>query len=128
MGLLTKGECLGAAKALSLGVVNVKEVSSHDVPAGCSVRVSGAPDSTTSTAEVFFNAEDSSATCGQKSGPEQIMGTSSVMGLKLSVTVDKPKAQNAPNNVTITMSGPANVWFGIGFNAKVMATSPYTIV
>jgi len=44
------------------------------------------------------------------------------------VTVDKPKAKNALSNVTITMSGPADVWFAVGFNAKVMATSPYTIV
>ena len=29
---------------------------------------------------------------------------------------------------TITMSGPANSWFGAGFNASAMADSPYTLV
>lgn len=29
---------------------------------------------------------------------------------------------------TITMSGPADVWFGAGFNASAMADSPYTLV
>lgn len=28
----------------------------------------------------------------------------------------------------ITMSGPANAWFGAGFNASAMADSPYTLV
>lgn len=29
---------------------------------------------------------------------------------------------------TITLKGPSNAWFGIGFNAVVMSDSPYTIV
>lgn len=29
---------------------------------------------------------------------------------------------------TITASGPADVWFGIGFNASAMADSPYTLI
>ena len=31
-------------------------------------------------------------------------------------------------NAKITMSGPADVWFGAGFNASAMADSPYTLV
>lgn len=30
--------------------------------------------------------------------------------------------------VTITLSGPSNVWFGVGFNALEMADTPYTII
>jgi len=29
---------------------------------------------------------------------------------------------------TITASGPADVWFGVGFNASAMADSPYTLI
>lgn len=38
------------------------------------------------------------------------------------------KNPNAEGLVTITASGPASVWFGIGFNASVMSDSPYTLV
>jgi hypothetical protein len=30
--------------------------------------------------------------------------------------------------VNITISGPSNVWFGVGFNARAMEDSPYTLV
>jgi hypothetical protein len=30
-------------------------------------------------------------------------------------------------NATITLNGPADAWFGVGFNAQNMADSPYTI-
>ena len=32
------------------------------------------------------------------------------------------------DGVTITMTGPAGVWFGVGFDAQHMTDSPYTIV
>ena len=31
-------------------------------------------------------------------------------------------------NATITMTGPADVWFAVGFGAQLMADAPYTIV
>ena len=37
----------------------------------------------------------------------------------LSVTVD-----GSHNSVAITITGPSNVWFGVGFNASVMADNP----
>ena len=30
--------------------------------------------------------------------------------------------------VNVTISGPANVWFGVGFNANEMADKPWTII
>jgi hypothetical protein len=36
--------------------------------------------------------------------------------------------KTSTGKVTITMSGPADAWFGIGFNATVMSDSPYTLV
>ncbi len=29
---------------------------------------------------------------------------------------------------TITLSGPADVWFGVGWNAKTMTDQPYAII
>ena len=31
-------------------------------------------------------------------------------------------------NVTITVSGPSDKWFGVGFGARLMAESPYAII
>jgi hypothetical protein len=32
------------------------------------------------------------------------------------------------NTATITLTGPADVWFGFGFNAVEMSDSPYTFI
>lgn len=45
-----------------------------------------------------------------------------------SIVGDITEKTPAGGIVTITASGPADVWFGIGFNASVMADSPYTLV
>ena len=36
--------------------------------------------------------------------------------------------KSAVGDVTITLTGPADAWFGVGFNAVTMANSPYTLV
>jgi hypothetical protein len=37
-------------------------------------------------------------------------------------------AKDSEGVATITVSGPASGWFGVGFDAKVMSDSPYTLV
>jgi hypothetical protein len=37
-------------------------------------------------------------------------------------------SKGVEGDATITMSGPAMGWFGVGFNAKIMSDAPYTIV
>ena len=37
-------------------------------------------------------------------------------------------SKSTGGNVTITMSGPADVWFGVGFNAGQMSDQPYTLI
>ena len=36
--------------------------------------------------------------------------------------------KKSPGDATITLSGPSDRWFGVGFNAQVMSDSPYTLV
>ena len=36
--------------------------------------------------------------------------------------------RSVPGTATITISGPASGWFGVGLNAKLMTDSPYTII
>jgi len=38
------------------------------------------------------------------------------------------KSTASNGNATITLTGPADVWFGVGLNAQNMADSPYTFV
>jgi len=45
-----------------------------------------------------------------------------------SIEGDISEKQPQGGKATITMSGPANSWFGAGFNASAMADSPYTLV
>jgi len=38
------------------------------------------------------------------------------------------KSNVSDGNATITLSGPADVWFGVGLDAENMADSPYTLI
>ena len=91
---------------------------SDKLPSGCSVRVNASSKS----AQLFFNGNNRSlAGCG---GPgHSITGRQETALATLGLLMDP-----VGNNVTITISGPADVWFGIGFDTQYMANAPYTIV
>ena len=38
------------------------------------------------------------------------------------------KTQHDKVNVRLTMSGPSDVWFGVGFDDSTMADRPYAII
>ena len=38
------------------------------------------------------------------------------------------KIEHDKVNVKLTMSGPSDVWFGVGFDASTMADKPYAII
>jgi len=64
---------------------------------------------------------NSSTQCG--SNTKNFIGQTDVdniTGVGTKITVDK--------QLTIELVGPANVWFGVAFNAKQMSDLPYTIV
>ena len=50
------------------------------------------------------------------------------MGSKRSLVEVGLKIDPARDIVTIRLTGPANVWFGVGFNAQAMKDRPWTIV
>ena len=103
-----------AAKLLGNSTkVTTKTVSDSSVPAGCSV--SGSEDG--SSATVTFNTGASTACCGAT----ETAGTSKSL-VQLTVGVD---AGNDRAKITIT--GPGDRWFGVGFNATLMADKPYAI-
>ena len=71
--------------------------------------------------EAVFNTAQSSKTC-EPPGPMQLAGTAQ-LGQLTNLTL-----QSDGSNVTITISGPDAVWFGVGFNAQAMSALPYAII
>ena len=75
------------------------------------------------TIEAVFNTASASGTqCGVTDGrPVRSMG-SSTKAVAVHLDLDE-----ATHNATITLEGPADVWYGVGFNAQLMNDLPYTI-
>lgn len=113
----TAAACFAAAKQLNglrNATVSTKTVSDSTTPPGCSIAASAGGD----TATAVFNTKADSAACC--SPGDAIVGTArSLVTLSLSVS---------PKNATITMTGPAAVWFGVGFDATLMDDMPYAII
>ena len=96
--------------------VTTKTVNSEVAPAGCSIAV--APDA--STARVVFNTNaGSKACCG--TGGAIVGAAKSLVALRLAVS-------SAKSQVTITLEGPSDVWFGVGLDAQLMDDAPYAVI
>lgn len=116
----TASECFQAVtKLLGMnGTMRTSAIDDAGLPAGCLVVASGM----TSGPAAVFNKNNSSS-CAKGSSPTpKLVGTASSL-VSLSVTVDAAK-----NEVEILAAGPADVWWGVGFNASNMGDQPWTIV
>jgi hypothetical protein len=73
----------------------------------------------------YYNSDSTSTVvCGGKLGSRKASGASTTSnGVRLHVAVDEALGQ-----VTVTVTGPDGVWFGVGFNASQMSDLPYAIV
>ena len=116
----TGEECFDAIASLVTSVVaNVTEKITS-APSGCYILANAQGN------EAHYNAQSTStAVCGSTSGrPVRAMGTadSASHNFKIDLVVD-----GGTGNVTITLQGPSDVWFGVGFNASTMSDLPYTI-
>eukprot|EP01063_Lacrimia_lanifica_P020562 TRINITY_DN2785_c0_g1_i1.p1 TRINITY_DN2785_c0_g1~~TRINITY_DN2785_c0_g1_i1.p1 ORF type:complete len:709 (+),score=227.02 TRINITY_DN2785_c0_g1_i1:67-2193(+) len=106
----------GVASVLNAtGTVNATGIRA-DLPRGCSI-VPGATASAPATA--YFNTAPSGAACPTASAGG-VEGTMHNL-VRLHVAVNA-------TGVTITATGPADVWFAAGFNAQAMAETPYAIL
>lgn len=108
-------DCFNAVATMGLQVdKNVTlSAASDSIPHGCSV-LSDSDGKWTATFNRFTSTKECS-TSPFRSG---------------AVTFDNgvtAKVELNTTTATITLSGPADAWFGIGFNATAMADSPYTI-
>lgn len=93
--------------------VTTAQGSSTVLPKGCSIKVEGG------AASVFFNTNaHSTSTCG--TGVDTVEGeAASLVTLGLSLSLSQ--------GATVTMTGPAANWFGVGFDTHVMPGA-YAIV
>jgi hypothetical protein len=108
-------ECFSAAKNLE-GVrgfaVQTAQGPSESMPTGCSVIVdSGA-------LKVFFNTKKSKVCCGADV-PALEGSIKSLVNVMMTVS---------NSSVKLTLSGPDDLWFAVGFFAQDMADQPYTVV
>jgi hypothetical protein len=110
-------ECRAALSQLTSpsSPINITKVTSAALPAGCSAALQG------STVVGFFNKDAASPTvdCGHNSTARRSGSSSTLVDLKVELDT---------TDATITITGPATVWFGVGFNATSMADRPWTVV
>jgi len=110
----TADECFTAAMGLGLGKIHSNQtIASLDQPEGCFIETkNGAFD-------VYFNSKAGTASCG-KANVTAVFGHSKTDIGSCSLQID--------NQVSITMSGPSDKWFAVGFNASSMSDTPWTVV
>jgi len=110
-------ECFAAAvdfPGLSANAsITTKTVSDDTLPKGCSVSAS----SDGNKAQFVFNTMVSSTIVCEANEVAGSVSAFVTLGLHLTDAL-----------ATVTMTGPEGVWFGVGFNATLMADLPYAIV
>ncbi len=98
-------------------------ISVHDptLPNGCILRPDNSGKNGLSYSALFNTVDSDTQSCGKGvMGPFQGFASSL---LNVSVALDPSNAK-----VTVTLTGPADVWFGIGWNAGLMADTPYAFI
>ncbi|XP_071127367.1 uncharacterized protein [Mytilus edulis] len=100
-----------------LGVKSTKNVtltiSSNAVPSGCSV-----DSESDGTLTVYYNEFKSTKQCSTSS--KRTGRANFDIGVSIKAAISETS--------TISLTGPADAWFGVGFNATNMANSPYTLI
>lgn len=113
----TAAECFEAVvKLISPNVtVQTTTINNETMPAGCAIAESGGIVTVT-----FNTVNPNSATCGV--APTAVMGsTQSLVTVSAHLDAEADEAR-------ISMAGPSDVWFGVGFNAQEMSDEPWTVV
>mmetsp|Transcript_11909 Transcript_11909/g.30617 ORF Transcript_11909/g.30617 Transcript_11909/m.30617 type:complete len:553 (+) Transcript_11909:1-1659(+) len=122
--VVTANECFSSISQIGITAASVLKnstVSSTTLPGGCSVVMADAENAT-----VFFNTEPGSACGGSSNSTGQLVGIASIVGgIKFGLQLDTALAGGV---ATITITGPADVWFGLGLGAQQMSDSPNAII
>ena len=118
---IASSDCFaGARKSFGDLIQKNITVDSASLPPGCTI-VRNSPSA--NTLEVTFNKQrKSTVQCEGSTNPSKTTGHAESL-VSLNVSVDSQK-----DEVLISIQGPSDTWFGVGFNASLMQDSPYTIV
>ena len=113
-------DCWAAAQVLGLNATNIVNQSAADpkAPHGCTVSIAG------DTATALYNTAGAG---GCTPGATRVGQATSIVNVTLALTLDTTAAAGA-GVATIAITGPSDVWFGVGLNATNMADAPYTLI
>eukprot|EP01002_Notosolenus_urceolatus_P007757 NODE_306_length_2266_cov_21.156067_g238_i0.p1 GENE.NODE_306_length_2266_cov_21.156067_g238_i0~~NODE_306_length_2266_cov_21.156067_g238_i0.p1 ORF type:complete len:721 (+),score=196.19 NODE_306_length_2266_cov_21.156067_g238_i0:236-2164(+) len=117
-GITSADECFGAAASVQNHVLRNTSGSRTDAPPGCSLL----PIPESHGFQAFFNEDAKSPTTCKPGGHLK------VGGVVESLTTLAVELDVATETATITMTGPAAVWYGVGWNAQRMADLPNAII
>mmetsp|Transcript_19469 Transcript_19469/g.23306 ORF Transcript_19469/g.23306 Transcript_19469/m.23306 type:complete len:842 (-) Transcript_19469:99-2624(-) len=121
----TPQACFDAAASVGVDVRHVSNMSVTDksIPEGCTMAANS-----NGTTTVYFNQAHSTVHCSTAASRLGVTALSEV-GVTVNVSL-AGLTEHTPHSgkATITLSGPSDVWFAVGFNATVMADSPYALV
>ena len=110
--------CFDGIEELLGGAPSSKRVvDDHEkFPSGCALGADGTA--------VFNKAIASKATCGHANTVvANGVAKDALTGVEVNITLNGAKGE-----ALIELTGPSDVWFGVGINANVMADHPYAII
>jgi hypothetical protein len=119
--IATSSECFQAAKEfVPQGTEIQNDAGSFDdnVPVGCSLEYSAEKGN---EVIIRFNEKKSAPSCDKLNATSSVGSQASLVHVSLSLDAKK-------NEAVITLTGPAGVWFGVGWDAQVMADAPWAII
>ena len=103
-------------EATGVNITNIMTIHDPNWPQGCILTPK-----VSDSFSALFNAAPSSKTCGNVS--KVALKGSTLLGPQVHI-----KMEHDLVTATLTISGPANVWFGVGFGASTMNDKPYAII
>eukprot|EP00440_Ansanella_granifera_P035912 gb/GFBE01038957.1/.p1 GENE.gb/GFBE01038957.1/~~gb/GFBE01038957.1/.p1 ORF type:complete len:785 (+),score=142.22 gb/GFBE01038957.1/:1-2355(+) len=117
--IVAADQCFDSVASLKLGqVARNFSVTDTAVPAGCFF----VTHSRNGTVDAYFNDKPSSVACGGGDHTATLAGSIRTdVGTSLRVKI-------GASSVELTLSGPAEAWYGFGFHADTMKSQPYAIV
>lgn len=110
--------CKSILQSIDASITTVQTISDSNLPSGCILQ--------NKPHKGLFNkaASGSATNCGSIDNPSLNASISSPIGVNVTLSIEG----HTSNAIEITLTGPSNLWFGVGFNAAKMADSPYAII
>jgi len=118
-------DCFTAA-ATTLGVAAVvanTSLSSYALPSGCSISRAAAGSKT-----FYVNYNSNSSSTAQCQGPSTPHKSGHLSGTQTDLVTIQLDISDVTSLASMTLSGPSDVWFGVGFNASTMGDLPYAVI